>query len=556
MVSLAQLCSRLGSSLQPAAGGTVPGRQLSGVHISELEDPTPYLEGGELLLTTGIPLRGAAGGSRQPGPAGPLNQANTAAYVRRLAERGVAALGLGLGEGLDEVPEALAGACRAERLELLVVPDGVPFMDVSRAYWDLAAQSGQADLVAGLGTQTALARSALRPDALPAVVKGLAQALGGWAAYLPADGGPETFWPGSVAALVPELRQETVRLNQAGAPAAATFGLHGGAVVEYPILVGRRIEGFLAIGAGRTLAKADRQIILTVCVLLSLKAQQRQELAGTSAALGAAVAKLVLRGHAEAARLLAADTGLGPLAERVRVLAVRGGSPERLGALAGLVPALAAQEELPGLAEQLAACVFRLAEDGLAWFLLPADPAPGSGPGTAADNLAQPWQEWGWDQDGWEQGDAGSVPAKPGAAVVPGPPPAAPARPADDGAGLPGAALTEPLALADVAGRAAALRQAALQAPAGELVGTGGGAEARADGWVDRLAAYSRADLPGTVAAYLRHRGHWEEAARELQVHRNSLRHRMAVAGRLAGLDLDDPDTAAHLWLALRRRGL
>jgi len=127
---------------------------------------------------------------------------------------------------------------------------------------------------------------------------------------------------------------------------------------------------------------------------------------------------------------------------------------------------------------------------------------------------------------------------------------------APTGTGLPGAALTEPLVLADVPGRIAALRQAALQAPAGCLVGSGGGAEARADAWVEQLAGYGRADLLGTVAAYLRHRGHWEEAARELGVHRNSLRHRMAVTERLIGTGLDDPDTAAHLWLALRRRGV
>ncbi|GAA3690867.1 hypothetical protein GCM10023081_30330 [Arthrobacter ginkgonis] len=601
MVSLAHLCSRLGGSLQPAIAGPVSARQLSGVHVSELEDPTPYLEGGELLLTTGIPLRGAGLHA---------GQATTAAYVRRLAGRGVAALGLGLGEGLDTVPPALAEACREAGLELLVVPDGVPFMDVSRAYWDLAAQGGQADLLAGLGTQTALARAALRPDALPAVVKGLAQALGGWAAYLPAGGGPATVWPESTGALLPQLRQETQRINQTGAPSAATFGLHGTAVVEYPILVGRRTEGFLAIGAGRTLAKADRQIILTVCVLLSLKAQQEEELAGTSAALGAAVAKLVLRGHVEAARLLAADTGLGPLPERVRVLAVRvpaerGTGADRLAALAAAVPALATEEGVAGLGGALATGPFRLIEDGIAYFLLETPEASTAGAARRGDaergpagpqdprGEAPPWHEWGWDRDDWEQGESGALPGRLRSGAVlggeapasssPQPPQVSTGRsgastsradmssartssagsvgagPAGAGlpaAGLPGGALTEPLALADVPGRVAALRHAALQAPAGCLVGTGGGAEARADTWVELLAGYGRADLLGTVAAYLRHRGHWEEAARELGVHRNSLRHRMTVAERLVGTGLDDPDTAAHLWLALRRRGI
>ena len=361
-------------------------------------------------------------------------------------------------------------------------------------------------------------------------------------------------------------------------------------MVEYPILVGRRTKGFLAIGAGRTLAKADRQIILTVCVLLSLKAQQEEELAGTSAALGAAVAKLVLRGHVEAARLLATDTGLGPLPERVRVLAVRGAGADRLAALAAAVPTLATEENVAGLAGALATGSFRLVEDGIAYFLLdtPQGSAPGADRGRDAarghaspqdhQGEAPPWQEWGWDRDDWEQGESGAAPGHPRAGVVPenDAPASSPPRPSWDGtgrssagtsgsgpsgAGLPaagalGAALTEPLALADVPGRVAALRHAALQAPAGCLVGTGGGADARADAWVELLAGYGRADLLGTVAAYLCHRGHWEEAARELGVHRNSLRHRMAVAERLVGTGLDDPDTAAHLWLALRRHGL
>ena len=52
------------------------------VHISELEDPTPWLSGGELLLTTGMGL------------ADPEAQR---AYVKRLAGHGLAGLGLGTG---------------------------------------------------------------------------------------------------------------------------------------------------------------------------------------------------------------------------------------------------------------------------------------------------------------------------------------------------------------------------------------------------------------------------------------------------------------------------
>ena len=520
MVSLAQLSAELGPSLHRAVPGTVPGVQLSGVHVSELEDPTAYLEGGELLLTTGIPLGGTA--------------ATASEYVRRLAARGVAALGLGLGEGLDSVPPALIEACAGEGLELMVVPDGVPFLDVSRAFWDLAGRSGQADLIAGLGTQTALARAAMRPDALPSVVQGLAQALGGWAAYLPADGGAETIWPTGSAALLPHLREETARLNRAGAHSAATFWLHGSPVVEYPILVGRRIEGFLAIGSGRTLAKADRQIIMTVCVLLALKAQQHEELTGTSAVLGSAVAKLIVRGHVEAARLLAADVGLGPLPERVRMLAARMEDGD-LRALAATVAGLAAEDGAPGPGAALAVSRLRFAEDGLGFFLLDtADLVPAAAP--------EP-----------EEYDGGLLPWEGGPDAVGGAP-AGTSEPAERP--RTGAAWTEPVPLADAASQAAVLRRAALQAPAGRLVGTSGDEDSRADRWADTLAGYQRADLLGAVVAYLRRRGHWEDTARDLTIHRNSLRHRIAVAQRLLGVSLDDPDTAAHLWLALRRRGL
>ena len=389
MVSRAQLSHELGDSLRPAVPGPVPGIQLSGVHVSELADPGAYLEGGELLLTTGIPLSGSA--------------AAVDGYVRRLAAKGVAALGLGLGEGLDGVPPELVRACSAEGVELLVVPDGVPFLDVSRTFWELASRSDQADLIANLGTQTALARATMHADALPSVVQGLAQALGGWAAYLPADHGTEaTVWPASALPLLPHLRLETTRLNVAGTHSAATFWLHGAPVVEYPILVGRRIDGFLAIGPGRTLTKADRQIITTVCVLLALKAQQREELLGTTTVLGSVVAKLIARGQVEAAGGVAADGNLGQLPERVRVLAARMGTADSLAALTGAVSRLRpADGGSPAAA--LAGCILRFADDGVAYFLLDAGLAEQAAAGWQADGEADA------ELLAWTGGAAGAV---------------------------------------------------------------------------------------------------------------------------------------------------
>ena len=500
VISLAQLHHHLGKDLRPASGNTVPQGKISGVHISELEDPTPYLEGGELLLTTGIPLVGPA--------------ANAPAYVKRLVDRGVAALGLGLGAGVDEVPPALLDACRSAGLALLLVPDGIPFMNVSRAYWDLVGREGQADLAASLGTQTALARAAAQPDALASVIKALAQALGGWAVYLPADNGEETLWPESNRAILGPLRIEASRLNMLATHSAATFQIHGTDVVEYPVLVGRRAAGFLAIGAGRKLTRADRQVILTVCVLLSIKAAQGQEKKAMDTALGSAVTKLFLAGHVEAGRSQAADLGLAVPRGAVRLLVVRG-SDDAAADAKDLESRLASESGWPAAGAALKDSRLWHGAGELSYWLLDADHA-----------------------------GCGAVPAGRGAGLS--------VTPRTDGAQL-AAVLSRPMALERVRDEAGQLAALARGLETGQILGVmPGSLDPRVQDWVAALRGYARADLVATVRAYLRHRGQWEGAARELGVHRNSLRHRMGIATRLLQADPDDPDVAANLWLALR----
>lgn len=88
----------------------------------------------------------------------------------------------------------------------------------------------------------------------------------------------------------------------------------------------------------------------------------------------------------------------------------------------------------------------------------------------------------------------------------------------------------------------------------GTIVTVDGSADARGGVWLDALARHPRGDLSETVRSYLAHQGQWESTARELGIHRNSLRHRIATATDLIAADLTDPDTAAVLWIALRNR--
>ena len=488
MVTLEQLCGRLGSELRPAAPGPIGRQQLTGVHISELADPTPYLEGGELLLTTGIPLVG--------GPAVIWD------YVGRLAHTGIAALALGLGAGTDRVDPELVSACADAALDLLLVPAAVPFLHISRAFWQLVGQREQADLASRLSLQTALARAATRDDPAQAIVTALAQGLGGWAAYLPADGSRETIWPSTAADVVPQLRAESARFDLVGTYSAATFPLNGMDVVEHSITIGQRTVGFLAVGAGRGLRKADRQLILTSCMLLSLTAQGAEEVSRVAEALGETIAALILGGHVDAARVASEHAGRPPLGDFARLLAVRGrpAAPVHSRELASVMASLGLPQST------LAATV-----GGVRLAILPE---------TAA-------------------GRGGAV-SMGGAEYA--------------------VALGQPLPLAELAAAVGPVAFACRTAPLGTVIGVDGSLdvdgslEARGETWVDALSRHPRGDLRDTVRSYLAHRGQWESAARELGIHRNSLRHRIAVATELIDADLADPDTAAALWIALRRR--
>jgi hypothetical protein len=90
-------------------------RPIRYVYQTELEDPSSYLEGNELILTVGMPF---------------LEESRITDYVDVLHRSRVSALGLGLGEHFTEPPAALVAACAAVELPLLTVAAGQPFRAV------------------------------------------------------------------------------------------------------------------------------------------------------------------------------------------------------------------------------------------------------------------------------------------------------------------------------------------------------------------------------------------------------------------------------------------
>src|SRR5438552_1621670 len=92
-----------------AVAGSVPAlrRAVRWCAVTELADPRPWLQGGELVLTTGLRQRSAAA-QRE--------------FVLRVAERGVAGVGFGTGLSHERVPRATRSAAEEADLPVLEVP--------------------------------------------------------------------------------------------------------------------------------------------------------------------------------------------------------------------------------------------------------------------------------------------------------------------------------------------------------------------------------------------------------------------------------------------------
>jgi purine catabolism regulator len=119
-VLLQQLLADPELGLELIAGGSGVTRRgpIRWAHISEIPDPTPWLSGGEVLLTTGLGVKNDPRLQR--------------ALVTGLDRRGCTAIGFGVGVWLDEVPSALAAEADARGFPLFTVPYEVPFIAVTK----------------------------------------------------------------------------------------------------------------------------------------------------------------------------------------------------------------------------------------------------------------------------------------------------------------------------------------------------------------------------------------------------------------------------------------
>jgi purine catabolism regulator len=179
------------------------------VHISELQDPTTWLSGGEVLLTTGMALET------------PERQRE---FVGRLADHQLAALGFGVGFGHEQVPPALVQAAAEREFPVFEVPYEVPFIAVTEAAFTQLVNEQYAVLRRALAAHERLERVVLSERGLEALAGTLATLIGAAVLVFDARGEPlvqrafrRTLEPDEVAGLQTELCERR-RLGRAFLP--------------------------------------------------------------------------------------------------------------------------------------------------------------------------------------------------------------------------------------------------------------------------------------------------------------------------------------------------
>ena len=133
------------------------------VHISELLDPTPWLSGGELLLTTGMQLE---------------TPAHAREFAARLADHHLAGLGFGTGFKHATVPEPLLEVAAEREFPVFEVPYEVPFIAITEAAFTELVNEQYAVLRRALAAQERLERLVLSERGLNALVGALSTLIG------------------------------------------------------------------------------------------------------------------------------------------------------------------------------------------------------------------------------------------------------------------------------------------------------------------------------------------------------------------------------------------
>ncbi|MDA0166700.1 PucR family transcriptional regulator ligand-binding domain-containing protein [Solirubrobacter ginsenosidimutans] len=507
--------------LEIAAGEAGLDRAVRWVHISELSDPTPWLSGGELLLTTGLAIGDDA-----------------EAYVSRLAAHGLTGLGFGVGFGHERLPEPLLAAAAAHGFPLFAVPYELPFIAITEKAFSHLVNEQYAVLRRALAAHERLERVVLSERGLDGVAAELASLIGGPALIY--DGRGELLarrGEAPVAELSAEMRERV----HAGARRGFVPGALAPGALALPVARaaqpaprgdGPPPEAWLvaAKDAG-ALTELDRLTLHQAVTIVALELLRRRVVDDTERRLAGDVISALVTGDLAGPELARRLEPFG-LRDRVGVLvlapsrAARGPAEEELVRavreeaggglvaptgkfLCALLPA-SGDEELFALAERLHARVARVAGEPL---------GGGAGRTVSPGELRRGFHEARCALEARELSANGVANGMVKLATY-----------RDLGS------FQLLLSLQD--DDALRLFCDSILAPIEESEGAYGG------------------ELMRSLEAFIESNGQWERAAKALFCHRHTLRYRIRRVEELTGRSLDSARDRIDFWLALRGREL
>ena len=504
MLTVARLLSEVGLTL--AAGHASAAAPVRSVHSTELLDPTPWLTGGELLLTTGIQLDSA---QRQR------------EYVARLAAHGIAGIGLGTGFGHRALPDALLQAAEAHALPVFEVPYELPFVAITEHAFTQLVSAQYDALRRSTEIQGRLERLVLEERGLGEVMRMVAEAIGGGACVLSRRG--ETIAAGGTLS-----GDELAALRAAtGAGGAVPAPLDGRALV-LPVIGRDRAPAQAWLGgvAGATpLGDFERLILQQAATVVALELMRVRVARDTERRLAGDVLAEALTGRLDPDELAARLRPFG-LGDEVAVLAFATADPV---AAEPLLDAALARCDVPALVAVRGALLCAIVDSGagscdpvelarrLRAELAADDPGVRASASRAASaqSLRRSFHE---------------------------------ARCALEAVRLANGSAPEVASHRDLGSFHLLLSlqddEALRSYCDGVLAGIVDGDPAYAD------------ELLRSLDAFLEHNGHWEHAAAQAFCHRHTLRYRIRRVEELTGRSLNSPRDRIEFWLALRGREL
>jgi PucR family transcriptional regulator, purine catabolism regulatory protein len=518
------------------------------VHISELADPTPWLSGGELLLTTGLSLPTAA---------------EQRAYVAQLADHGLAGLGFGVGFGHEAVPEALIEAAAERDFPLIEIPYDTPFIAVTEKAFARLVNEQYALLQRSIAVQERLQRIVLSERGLDAIAAALATLIGGTTVVFDGRGEPQALHafrrelPGdALGAIGAELRERARRTEARGfvpshpelAPRALALPVAGAETTGLPQ------AWLVAVKDSGGLSEFDRVVLHQAVTVVALELLRRHVAASTERRLAGDVLSELVSGTVEGpdlARRLE-PFGLGGrvtalvLAPPPRSAGKGSGGPEaceaalaaalRDEAVSGLVATAGSHvcALLPGFLDEE---LFELSQRVLTRVVgkLGSVPAAGAGRAVAAGDARRAYHEARCALEARTLG-------RPIGAEANG------HNGSGNGNGA-GAATKPTVATYRDLGSFQLLLSLqdsdALRLFCESLLGP-----------IETGEGHYGGELMRSLEAFIECNGQWEAAARRLYCHRHTLRYRIRKIEELTGRDLASARDRIEFWLALRGREL